>query len=113
MIAALRLAFPKSAAQMHSKALLGMQYNVKTAHGLSKQFYRVTRQFLLFATGQGSGASPAIWLTIITCLLSALRVLAPLTMSFMDPWQEIFDKRNADSYVDDTSSGCNDAHLDK
>jgi hypothetical protein len=34
-------------------------------------------------------------------------------MTFMDPWQELFDKHNADLYVDDTSSGCNDAHLDE
>jgi hypothetical protein len=90
-----------------------MQYHVKTAHGLSEQFYKVTKQFLLFGTGQGSGASPAIWLTIITCLLSALTALAPLTMTFIDPWQELFDDCNANSYVDDTSSGCNDAHLDE
>jgi hypothetical protein len=64
---------------MHAKALLGMRYYVKTAHGLSKQFYKVTRQFLLFGTGQGSGALPAIWLTI-TCLLSALTALALLTV---------------------------------
>jgi hypothetical protein len=34
-------------------------------------------------------------------------------MSFMDPWQDIFDKHNADSYVDDNLSRCNDAHLDE
>jgi hypothetical protein len=55
-ITAIRLAFPKLAAQMHTNALLGMRYHIKTAHGLSNQFYKVTRQFLLFGTGQGSGA---------------------------------------------------------
>jgi hypothetical protein len=46
---------------MHAKALLGMQYYIKTAHGISENFYKVTQQFLLYGTGQSSGASPAIW----------------------------------------------------
>jgi hypothetical protein len=29
-------------------------------------------------------------------------------MSFADPWEDIFEERNADSFVDDTSNGCND-----
>jgi len=69
----------------------------------------VTRDYLLFGTGQGSGASPAIWLTIVVCLLAALTALAPLAMTYTDPWSKIFDTRNADSYVDDTSLGNNDA----
>jgi hypothetical protein len=39
---ALRLAFPK--AWMHAEALLGMQYYVKTTHGISENFYKVIWQ---------------------------------------------------------------------
>jgi hypothetical protein len=35
-------------------------------------------------------------------------ILAPLAMSFVDPWEDIFEDRNADSFVDDMSNGCND-----
>ena len=42
--------------------------------------------------GQGSGASPAIWLTIVICLLSALMAMAPIAMTFMDPWQDVLDE---------------------
>ena len=105
-IAALCLAFPQSAVQMHAKALTGMQYFVKMAHGLLDAFYKVTHLFLLFGMGQGSGASPAIWLTIVICLLLALTAMAPIAMTFMDPWGNIFDERNADSYVDDMSHTC-------
>ena len=91
-IAALHLTFPWTAAQMHAKALIGMKYFVKMAHGLSEAFYKVTPSFLLLGMGQGSGASPAIWLTIVICLLSALTAMAPITMTFMDPWQDIFDE---------------------
>jgi hypothetical protein len=34
-------------------------------------------------------------------------------MSFVNPWGDIFDKQNADSFVDDTSNGCNDGHLEE
>ena len=32
-------------------------------------------------------------------------------MTFMDPWQDVFDEQKANSYVDNTSLGCNDAHM--
>jgi hypothetical protein len=89
-----------------------MKYFVKMAHGISEGFYRVLCDFLLYGTGQGSGASPAIWLSIVVCMLTALTALAPIAMSFADPWGDIFEERNADSFVDDTSNGCNDAHLE-
>jgi hypothetical protein len=89
-----------------------MKYFVKMAHGISNAFYQVMHDFLLYGTGQGSGASPSVWLSIVVCMLTALTVLAPLAMSFADPWGDIFEERTADSFVDDTSNGCNDAHLE-
>jgi hypothetical protein len=40
-------------------------------------------------------------------------MMAPLAMSFVDPWGNILEERNADSLMNGTSSGCNDGHLDK
>jgi hypothetical protein len=34
-------------------------------------------------------------------------------MSFIDPWEDIHEERNDDSFVDDTLNACNDAHLDE
>jgi hypothetical protein len=85
-----------------------MKYFVKTAHGISSEFYRVLRDYLLYGTGQGSGASPSSWLSLVIVLLTSLTILAPLTMLFADPWEDIFEERNADSFVDDMSNGCND-----
>jgi hypothetical protein len=34
-------------------------------------------------------------------------------MSFIDPWEDIHEEQNADSFVDDTSNRCNDAHLEE
>jgi hypothetical protein len=59
--------------------------------------------------GQGSGASPSVWLSNAVVLLAALTALAPAAMSFADPWNDVLMERNADSYVDDTSTGINDA----
>jgi hypothetical protein len=82
------------------------------AHGISEGFYQVLRDFLLYGTGQGSGASPAIWLSIVVCMLTALAALAPIAMSFADLWGDIFEERNADSFVDNMSNRCNDARLE-
>jgi Na+-driven multidrug efflux pump len=83
-----------------------MKYFVKTTHGISEEFYRVGQWYLLYGTGQGSGASAAVWLSIVVCLLTALTVMALIAMTFADPWGDVFEERNADSFVDDTSLGC-------
>jgi hypothetical protein len=46
----------------------------------------------------------------VVCLLSALSVIATVAMAFADPWQDIFDERNADAFVDDSANGVSDAH---
>jgi hypothetical protein len=51
-------------------------------------------------------------LSLVVVLLTSFPILAPLSMSFADPWGDIFEERNAGSFVDDMSNGCNDAHLD-
>jgi hypothetical protein len=51
-------------------------------------------------------------LSLVVVLLTTFPILAPLSMSFADPWGNIFKERNADSFVDDMSNGCNDAHLE-
>jgi len=62
---------------------------------------------------KGSGASPAVWLTISVILLLALTALASVSMKFMDPWHDIFDEGNADAYVDDSANGASDAHQEE
>jgi hypothetical protein len=112
MIAALQLGMPRPAARLHSSVLLNMKYYVKMAHGISNEYYKGTRDYLLYGTGQGSGASPSVWRSLMVVRLTTFTILALLSMSFADPWGNIFEERNADSFVDDTSNGCNDAHLE-
>jgi hypothetical protein len=82
MIAALQLGMPRSAARMHSLVLLHMKYFVKTAHGISNEFYRSQQDFLLYGIGQGSGASPSVWLSLVVVMHTTLTILALLSMSF-------------------------------
>jgi hypothetical protein len=63
MIAAMQLGMPKLVARMHSLVLLHMKYFIKTAHGISEEFSRVLQDYLLYGTGQGSGAPPLVWLS--------------------------------------------------
>ena len=112
MMAAVRLNMPRNALRMHASILKRMKYFVKMTHGISQKYYKATRDYLLFGSGQGSGASPAMWLMIAVVLLTALTVLAPMMMCFMDPWHDLFDERNADAYVDDMAVGVSDAHME-
>jgi hypothetical protein len=78
--------------------------------------YRVLRNYLLYGTGKGSGASPSQYdccTLVVILFITALTVLAPLAVSFVDPWEDISEGRNVDSFVDDTSNGCNDCHLEE
>lgn len=91
-----------------------MQYFIKTMHGISEAYYQSSQSYHLFSTGQGSGGSPSIWLSIVVVLLSALTAMAPAAMTFIkaNPWCDILSEWNADSYVDDTFTGVNDVMHD-
>ena len=86
MLAARRLRMPRNAVQTHAEALRMMRYYVKTVHGISEDCYKGTVFEPLFGTGQGSGASPAAWLTLISILLNTIdRQLPDDRMTFLNP----------------------------
>jgi hypothetical protein len=90
-----------------------MKYLVKTAHGISNEFYQVGA-LRLSPVWNGTRKwciSFSMALTGVV-MLTTLTILAPLSKSFADPWGDILEERNADSFVDDTSNECNDAHLE-
>ena len=62
----------------------------------------------LAGTGQGSGASPAMWLTICIVIIQAYCKLASKRMKFMGPTGSIASERSVDAFVDDTSIGITD-----
>ena len=107
MLAARRCGMPTHAVQMHADALQFMRYAVKTVYGISESNYMGTIFEPLFGTGQGSGASPAAWLTLMIVLMQTLDRLVPERMRFTSPTHE--HSRLMDAFVDDTALGFTDS----
>jgi hypothetical protein len=83
---------------------------LETVHGISEDCYKGTVFEPLLGTGQGSGASPAAWLTLISFLLNTIdRELPDDRMTFIDPLTKKPHSRLADAYVDDTMLGKSDS----
>ena len=106
MLAARRCGMPSNAIQTHAEALQFMKYTVKTIHGVSADSYQGTPYEPLFGTGQGSGASPAAWLSLVVLLMTTLDTIIPERMMFQSP--DFQDSRLMDAFVDDTSLGFTD-----
>ena len=104
MLAARRCGMPEDAIQLHAEALQFMRYTVKTVYGISEANYSGTIFEPLFGTGQGSGASPAVWLSIVVLLLHTLERIIPDRMQFSSPSGRSHS-RLSDAFVDDTFVG--------
>ena len=108
MIACRRLGMPKTAIQAQTDALKFMKYAVKTVYGISDGNYQGTVLEPLFGTGQGSGASPAVWLSLVVVILNAYDEIANDGFAFTDPWNELTELWKVFAFVDDTSLGFTD-----
>ena len=109
MLSARILGVPTGAILAHSETVRLMKYNIKTIYGTSEARYQGTDQEQLLAgTGQGSGVSPAVWLSICIPLVLAYTKHAPRGMKYSDPTGMVISERYADAFVDDTSLGFND-----
>ena len=82
MLAARRCGMPVNAICLHADALQFMRYTVKTVYGVSESNYHGTPFAPLFGTGQGSGASPAVWLSLVVLLLHTFDRIVPHRMNF-------------------------------
>jgi hypothetical protein len=103
MLAARPCGMPPNAIQLHSEALQFMKYTIKTVYGISEKNYAGIPFEPLLGTAQGSGASPAVWLTLVVLLLHTLDRLVPDRMHFESISGARTHPRTADAFVDDTS----------
>jgi hypothetical protein len=87
-----------------------MQYKVKTAFGTSDANYTSTTAEPLFGTGQGSGASPAVWLTLVVVLMNTLDRITRDRIRFRSPDAPDHHTRLTDAFVDDTSLAITDTY---
>jgi hypothetical protein len=85
-----------------------MRYTVKTIHGVSETNYSGTPFEPLFGTGQGSGASPSVWLTLVVILMNTLDQSILERMEFNSPDGTNHHGRLLDVFVHDTSLGFTD-----
>jgi len=85
MLASRRLGMSTEAIAVHAGVLWELQYMIKTVCGVSSGYYQSSNDAVLFGTGQGSGASPAVWLAISTILLASLQHLIQCGMRFSTP----------------------------
>ncbi len=111
MMAARRLGMPTPAISTHAGVLAAMEYSLKTTFGISSQSIQGSPEIPLFGTGQGSGVSPAVWLSISTILLQALQSLIPRGMVFTSPTGFQLVSRHSDAFVNDTQNGLNDSGI--
>jgi len=101
MIACRRLGLPKSAAKMLIVILNNKVHRIRTGHGLSAQTYQTDALRRILGTGQGSCASPSIWVAVLDPILWS--IATKYTCFQIDtPSHDSID-RIGDSYVDDTS----------
>ena len=112
MMASRRLGMTPHATRCQAETLRKMKYSVKHAFGTSDLHYTSTDDAPLFGTGQGSGASPAIWLGVVVILLNSLdRISAEDNvpgLAFNDPWNDISESWRVGAFVDDTNQGVMD-----
>jgi hypothetical protein len=82
-----------------------MEYAVKTQFGTSEATYSGTQNEPLFGTGQGSGASPAAWLSHWSVLHDEPTRDKVTTdrVQFKSPDSPMTHTRLIDAFVDDTS----------
>ena len=103
MLAARRCGMQQEAVQVHATTLQRMRYKVKTAYGISEDTYTGNMEQPLFGTGQGSGASPAAWLTLVVVLMYTLERVTSERVRFYSPDTDKVHERILDAYVDDTA----------
>jgi hypothetical protein len=112
MLACRRLGVPRTAIACQANVLRNMRYAVKQLTGISTKEYFGTLADPLFGTGQGSGASPAIWLALVVILLNCLDRLSKDEqipgLSFADPWEDFEANWRVGAFVDDTNQGLMD-----
>jgi hypothetical protein len=108
MVACMAISLPIAAAMMHNRTHQKMEHHIKTRHGLLRPYFG-TEGDELEGTGQGSGASPAIWLIFSVSLLAAFSHFTP-GMKLFSPYDPLLVlSLLAIFYVDDGMPGVNDA----
>ena len=108
MTACIAVGLPLAAAIMHNLTHHNMKHRIKSRHGLFRAYFGADDDELE-GSGQGSGASPAIWLIYSVSLLAAFCSFSP-GMKLLSPYDTLLIVSVlAVLFVDDGMPGLNDA----
>ncbi len=105
-LASRRVGMTSVACQLMNQCLAGMKYFTRAGEGVSEHWYRHSPAFPIYGTGQGSCASPVVWILISVVLINALKALHR-GMVFTSPDGGTVSSRPIDGIVDDTTIGTN------
>ncbi len=93
---------PKQARDLQARAIRQTQFHIKTALGISEEYYMDSPQSPLHGSGQGSGSSAPIWLFISSIIMDCFEDIAyGMEMANMNATIKV--KQWIDGFVDDTS----------
>lgn len=93
----------KEACQFHAKTLQQMKFKIRTAAGDSSTTYQHTAATPIHGTGQGSCASPCLWLLISTILLACYASKATGMIQHNVTSKTTPRKVTAETFVDDVA----------
>jgi hypothetical protein len=93
---------PRNTRKLQAKAIQAMQFHIKTALGISREYYQDTLTTPLHGSGQGSGAASTLWLFISSIIMTIYQELASgMHITHADIKEKL--QEWIIGYVDDTS----------
>ena len=93
---------PRNIRKLQAKEIRAMQFHIKTALGVSEDYYQDTFNTPLHGSGQGSGSASTLWLFISSIIMTIYQDLASgMQMKNSDITESL--QQWIDGYVDDTS----------
>jgi hypothetical protein len=108
-LVARRFGMPEEIVRLHGCTLEQMRYYVSTALGISEQSYSHSAEDPIYGTGQGSCASPSVWLQICSVLFDCHNQKS-YGAEYTSPDGSISFTTSMTGFVDDTKGQTNDMH---
>ena len=88
---------------LHNEILLRNRYHVKTAYGISDEFYHHTNELPLQGQGQGSGNAPSSWNAVSSPMWTSLRSLHAADFLTTTPDGSITTASQGIAFADDAT----------
>ena len=111
-IATIRMGMARSAAIFMLEILRGMTHYLVLGSEVTEGSIKTTEDVRLDGTGQGTGWSPVIWMTVFGVVLRAVQLFQP-GVRFTSPDGKEIDERWVEGHVDDSRQCVNKEGVEK